>query len=167
MTQDVVRPPLPAKIFAKELESTIDAKYHHGVYGTGKRVVGRLMAYYTKDRRDVECQTASMSEITGVFDRTIARLEEKLKQADEDLLRGSREQDRLGAKLRILGQENKSLTDSLTQLQGEYEEMRRTSQQHQDLVMKQRQEISNLHSDRDELREKLHEIETSLLKAKR
>lgn len=127
MTQDMARPPLPAKIFAKELESTIDAKYHHGVYGTGKRVVGRLMAYYTKDRRDVECQTASMSEITGVFDRTIARLEEKLKQADEDLLRGNREQDRLGAKLRILGQENKSLTDNLTELQGEYEEMRRAS----------------------------------------
>lgn len=34
-------------------------------------------------------------------------------------------------------------------------------------MTKQRQEISNLHHDRDDLREKLHETETSFLKAKR
>ena len=81
----------------------MDAKYHHGVYGTGKKIIGRLLGTNTREKRHAECQTATMNELTDAFKKTIEHLEEKLKHSDNDLVRSNHELDRLGNKLRSLG----------------------------------------------------------------
>jgi len=68
---DNSRPPLPSKLFAKELTHALDVAYDKGVYGTGKRVVRRLLADFKKEKRDQECQTATIKDLTGAFERTI------------------------------------------------------------------------------------------------
>ena len=46
------RPPLPAEIYCRELDTALDEKYNAGVYSTGRKVVERLLAYYVKPKSD-------------------------------------------------------------------------------------------------------------------
>lgn len=43
---------MPLNVFERELNDTLIQKYNHGIYGTGKKVVDRLIKYYKKEMAD-------------------------------------------------------------------------------------------------------------------
>jgi hypothetical protein len=43
---------MPTALFQKELNDVMYSKFNKGVYGTGKKIVDRMMKYYKKELVD-------------------------------------------------------------------------------------------------------------------
>ena len=79
------RPPLPAEVYIRELDSALDEKYNTGVYTTGRKVIERLLAYYVKPKKDSATQTPSLKQLTQSLESKIEFLDNLRLQNEEEI----------------------------------------------------------------------------------
>ena len=69
---------MPVNVFEWELNDSLYQKYNIGIYGTGKKVVDRLIKYYKKEMADGSSQTESLELILNQYEDQISNFKNKI-----------------------------------------------------------------------------------------